>query len=392
MEPSGVIDSPVEAPLPAPPGLRRWLPMLATAILLTGCGTPGASPLLGPASTATIEPIGSTSASPAPPDTTAAPAASGPPGPLMLVGDVPVIPRSIVPDRTAILPSAVTFHDGAYHAWIVAFTGTPGTQDIHHLTSPDAVAWSVIEDASLEGLSDGLSDPGAFPTSVFADGAGWVMYYTAVLAPQREGWEVWRATAPGPDGPWTAGEQPVLRRGPAGAWDAGGLDFPAVIRSDAGYLMLYSGVSSIQRETGSIGLATSPDGITWTKHDDPATTDAAHSESDPVLEPGLCGTFDARAVHQPRVVRQGDELVLAYAGYAGAPESRAGIGLARSEDAGRTWSCAWPSPALDPTGLPSGNVHTLVAFRRGDRLAVMVEWLARGGTDVWLTEAAEPLR
>jgi hypothetical protein len=298
-----------------------------------------------------------------------------------------VIERRIVPDRTAILPSAVTFHDGTYHAWIVAFTRVPGTQDIHHLTSPDAVAWTVAEDASLEALSDGLSDPGAFPTSVFADGDGWVMYYTGVLAPQREGWEVWRATAPGPDGPWKAGEEPVLRRGPAGAWDAGSLDFPSVVRTDAGYLMLYAGVSTIQRETGSIGLATSADGVTWTKRDDPTTTEAGHAESDPVARPGLCGVFDARAVQQPRVVPRGDRLVLAYAGYAGALESRASIGLAQSEDDGQTWTCAWRSPALDRTGLPPGDVHTLVAFPRGERLAVMVEWLTRGGTDVWLTEA-----
>jgi hypothetical protein len=346
---------------------------------MAGCGPAATSP----------SPAGSSSAAPSVAET-GAPSASARAGLLRIVGSEPVIERRIVPDRTAILPSAVTFADGTYHAWIVAFTEIPGTQDIHHLTSPDAVAWSVVEDRSLEALSEGLSDPGAFPTSVFADGDGWVMYYTAALAPQREGWEVWRATAPGPDGPWTAGEEPVVRRGPGGAWDAGGLDFPSVIRTEAGYLMLYSGVGSIQRETGSIGLATSADGIVWTKHDDPATSDAEHAESDPVVEPGLCGSFDTRAVHQPRLVPRGDRLILAYAGYAGTVASRAGIGLAVSEDAALTWSCAWPSPALDPTGLPSGNVHTLVAFPRGDRLAVMVEWLAGGGTDVWLTEAAQP--
>jgi predicted GH43/DUF377 family glycosyl hydrolase len=361
--------------------------MLATAILLTGCDPIGASPSVGPRAAATPASTSAGSAGPATPGPTTAPGPSTEPGPFRLVGEAPVIPRSIVPDRTAILPAAVAFDDGMYHAWIVAFAAIPGTQDIHHLTSPDAVAWSVVEDGSLEALSDGLSDPGAFPTSVFADGDGWVMYYTGVLEPQREGWEVWRATAPGPNGPWTGGEQPVLRRGPAGAWDAGGLDFPSVTRTEDGYLMVYSGVNSLRRETGSIGLATSSDGIAWTKHDEPATTDPRRAESDPVVEPGLCGAFDARAVHQPRLVPEGDRLVLAYAGYAGALDSRASIGLAASQDGGRTWSCAWPSPALDETGLPPGDVHTLVAFPRGERLAVMVEWLTRGGTDVWLTEA-----
>ena len=328
---------------------------------------------------------------PATPAPTTAPAASSEPGPFRLVGDAPAIPRSLFRDRGAVLPGAVTFDGGRYHAWVIAFGDTPGVQDLHHLTSPDAVTWTVAPDPSLEGLSKGLGNPGALPASVLPDGDRWVMYYTGTLATERQGWEIRRATAPGPDGPWSAGDEPVLRRGPAGAWDSGGLDFPGVIRTDDGYVMLYSGIDPAHPEAGSIGLATSADGITWAKHDDPATADAAHAASDPVIEPGLCGSFDTRAVHQPRVVLQGDRLVLVYAGYAGALESRASIGLAGSDDAGQTWSCARPSPALDPTRLPSGSVHTLVAFPRGDRLAVMVEWLAGDGTDVWLTEAAEPL-
>ncbi len=367
--------------------------MLAIPLFAAACAPASTSPSLDPAGPSAFP---SPAARTAPPSSEPSTGEAGTPrpsaqaGPFRIVGSEPVIARGIVPDRTAILPSSVTFDDGTYHAWIVAFTGVPGTQDIHHLTSPDAVTWAVAEDESLQALSEGLSDPGAFPTSVFADGEEWVMFYSAVQAPQREGWEIWRATAPGPDGPWTAGEQPVVRRGPAGAWDAGSLDFPSVVRTEAGYLMLYSGVNGIQRETGSIGLATSNDGIAWTKHDDPATAEAGLAESDPVVAPGLCGTFDARAVQQPRIVAQGDRLLLAYAGYAGALESRASVGLAQSEDDGRTWSCAWPSPALDPTGFPPGSVHTLAAFRRGDRVALMVEWLAGGGTDVWLAEAETP--
>ena len=92
----------------------------------------------------------------------------------------------------------------------------------------------------------------------------------------------------------------------------------------------------------------------------------------------------------PRVIADGDRLVLVYAGYHGALDTRAQVGLAESRDLGLTWRCLWPSNALDPDGLPAGGfVHTLTAFRRGQGLAVLVEWFAREGTDVWLAEAGE---
>jgi predicted GH43/DUF377 family glycosyl hydrolase len=292
----------------------------------------------------------------------------------------------VVPQRTAILPSAVAVADDAYHAWIVAFAGVPGTQDIHHLTSSDAVTWDEVANPSLAGLSDGFGNPGALPTSVLRDGDSWVMYFTAALETEPEAWDIWRATAPGPDGPWTRLGQPVLRRGPAGAWDSGGLDFPTVIRTADGYLLLYSG-SQPAHQDGAIGLATSEDGLDWQKHDDPTTTDTLAAESDPVIAPGLCGGFDAHAVHQPRVVAHGDRLVMAYAGYAAPFESRASVGLAESRDGGGTWHCLWPASALDTAGLPPGFVHTMVAFPRDGRVALLVEWFMSSGTDVWLAEA-----
>ena len=302
-----------------------------------------------------------------------------------IAGDSPVIPRSIVPDRTAILPAAIAVDGETYHAWIVAFASTPGTQDIHHLTSSDATTWTAQLDDSLAALSDGFADPGALPTSVVDTGDGWAMYYTGVREPEVEGWDIWRATAPGPDGPWTAGAEPVLRRGSAGAWDAGGLDFPSVVATEDGFAMFYSGIPSIERETGSIGQATSADGIEWAKNDDPATTDEAFGESDPVVTPGLCGAFDERAIHQPRVLASANGWVMVYAGYAGDINSRPQVGFGDSVD-GVTWACEWPSPALDTSGLTGGGVHTINAFQHGDNPALLVEWLADDGTDVWLAE------
>ena len=159
-------------------------------------------------------------------------------------------------------------------------------------------------------------------------------------------------------------------------WDSGGLDFPSVVRTGSGYTMLYSGVDFARPEAGSLGLATSPDGIAWSKR------------GDPVIEPGLCGAHDARAVQQPRLVSEPDRLVVAYAGYAGALDTLANAAIADSMDGGVTWTCRWPSPALDLAGLPDGlGLHTLLAFQRGQRLGLLIEWFEGNGTDIWLADA-----
>jgi hypothetical protein len=362
MEPSGVFSFPSN-----PRSVLRRALAAATIVLFAACQTPAA----------TTAPGSSTGAATGQPSTLPATVAPTERAPTLfhIVGSEPVIKRSLFPDRGAVLPGAVTVDDqGTYHAWVIAFADAPGTQDIHHLTSDDGVAWTEVEDASLEALSDGFGNPGALPTSVLADGDGWVMYLVATLATEQQGWDIWRATAPSPAGPWTRSAEPVLRRGAAGSWDAGGLDFPTVIATETGYSMFYSGIASTTAASASVGKATSKDGIAWTKADAP------------VVEPGLCGGFDDREIHQPRVIATADNLVMAYAGYTGPIESRASVGYADSLDGGDTWGCEWEHPALDTSTLPEGFVHTLAAFQRGDRVALLVEWFADDGTDVWLAD------
>jgi hypothetical protein len=361
MEPPGVSLPPSSASS----FVRRAL-VAASIALVAACQAPAASKAPTPA------PSEPGQGSPA---ATAQPSGS-PPGLFRVVGTAPVVPRSTFPDRNAVLPGAVMVDaDGTYHAWVITFAREPGTQDVHHLTSADGVDWTEVADASLVSLSEGFGNPGAIPASVLRDGDGWAMYLVGTLATERQGWDIWRATAPAASGPWTRGEEPVLRRGAAGAWDAGALDFPTVIATETGYSMFYSGIEATTSTGGRIGMASSEDGITWTKADAP------------VAQPGICGGFDDRAVQMPRVIATADKLVMAYAGFSGPIDAHATVGYADSLDGGDTWSCAWPYPALDTEGLPDGGfVHTLTAFRRGDRMALLIEWFADGSTDDWLAD------
>jgi hypothetical protein len=339
--------------------------VLAAAVIACSPAAPGSA---GPAGTPAGSSVGAASAGASTVPTAAARAI------FHIQGDAPVIPRTIVPDRGAVLPGAVSIDDdGTYHAWVIAFASTPGTQDVHHLTSSDALTWTLQLDDSLAALSDGLGNPGAIPSSVVPADDGWAMYFTGTLASERQGWDIWRATAPSLDGPWTRSEEPVLRRGEAGAWDAGALDFPTVIPLEAGFDMFYSGIPSTDSDTGAVGHATSEDGVEWTKDE------AA------VLEPGLCGGFDDRSVQQPRVLPSANGYVMAYAGYPADINLPAQVGFADSVD-GSTWACEWPTPALDTSGLTGEGVHTINAFQLGDNPALLVEWLANDGTDVYLAE------
>ncbi|MEO5703526.1 MAG: hypothetical protein ABIZ52_05995 [Candidatus Limnocylindrales bacterium] len=360
MEPSGVNLFP-----------RHALVAALMLTLIAGCQSPGASTPITPTASAAAPSSAPTNAP------TDAPT-PGLTGLFHIVGDAPVVARTAFPNRGAVLPSAISVaEDRTFHAWVIAFAATPGTQEIHHLTSPDATTWTDVPDASLEGLSEGLGNPGAMPTSVLAGPDGWIMHYVGSLVSEPQGWDIWRATAPGPNGPWTKGDEPVVRRGPAGSWDSAVLDFPTVIERGGGYTMFYSGLELAHRDRGSIGRATSDDGIFWTKADAP------------VAEPGLCGGFDDRAIHQPRVLVQVDRLVMAYAGYAGALDSHPTVGFADSTDGGLTWSCEGTGSGLATAGLPDGFVHTLAAFHQGDRVALLVEWFAGNGTDIWLARLGQ---
>ncbi len=105
------------------------------------------------------------------------------------------------------------------------------------------------------------------------------------LSPDGITWT--RVVGPGPSGS-------VLGPGPSGNFDSTNVSFPSVIRTATGYLMWYTGGDG---STFSIGLATSFDGVTWSRVTGPLSGGA-------VLRPsGVAGTFDQSIVAASRVIR-----------------------------------------------------------------------------------------
>ena len=200
----------------------------------------------------------------------------------------------------------------------------------------------------------------------------WVLYFYTLTGNTFNGpGGIGRATAPAPTGPWTIDFNPVLSPGPTGAWDDVQVNAPDVLETDSGYVMFYDARG---KDTPSmIGRATSPDGIHWTKYNDPATTEPAFAESDPVLKTSDKG-WDSTRVVDPNVVKTPDGWQMIYLATTGAGKFSAGdfaFGAAHSSD-GIHWTKSRQSPcpfherpSAMVTGFP-GNT----ALREGDLLSI----------------------
>ncbi len=95
-------------------------------------------------------------------------------------------------------------------------------------------------------------------------------------------------------------------------------------------------------------MASSSDGIQWTKYNDPATTEAPYVESDPVFQPGETGSWDAYQVHQPRVLETPQGWVMFYRGTKDKNGNTMALGLATSDD-----GIHWDRSTLNPIFVPN---------------------------------------
>lgn len=272
----------------------------------------------------------------------------------------PVVPRGPGArwDGKYINPGAVLVQDGVFHMFRNGFKNWPGDISVGHATSPDGQVWSGLEaQPVLRSGQVPFAAPGVDVSSALVTDEGtWVLYFHTVNFAQS--WQIGRASAPSPQGPWAVDPQPVLSPGPAGAWDERHLMWPSVVRTEDGYAMLYGG----QNNNGQtrIGLAVSTDGVRWEKYDDPSTTQRALAQSDPVLAPGQ--GWDAGSVNRPEVQRTPDGWVMVYQG-GGDLNNR---GLAFSTD-GVVWKPHPDNPVLTQRDFPNGGTtwDTALVFHDG---------------------------
>jgi sugar lactone lactonase YvrE len=368
---------------------RLTAPAMAAALLVTSCSGGGADADPSPsASTIPSTPVVTTASpeSPAPtspPPTTAAPASAPTEPPteseeqrlFTLASPDPVVSRSdVVRDQQFVAPGAVTVRDGIFHMLSGGFDRWPGESTLAYYTSLDGRSWNPAMDRPVLTSADiAVADPGTMGHTVTQNDLGVWMVFFHTAGGDGPG-VIGRVTAPSPLGPWTADADPVLEPGPDGAWDAARLVRPQVVRGPDGFLMYYGGVDALGNER--IGMASSVDGETWEKHDDPTTTDALFAESDPILVAEA--DWERPGVGRPAVTLSPDGFVMFYQG-------ATDYGLAFSDD-GVVWARHDDNPVVTPADAPSGagSLYQASLLYRGGTYFLFAEAGNRQGADVYL--------
>lgn len=261
-------------------------------------------------------------------------------------------PLDLEPERT--VESWVIFESGNFKMWYTGIDNL-GTSRIYYATSLDGVNWA------SHGMVLDTGDPGSWeglavgrPVVMF-DGTTYKMWYMGYSHNPFPAHRIGYATSP--DGiVWTKhSSNPILIPGGNGGWDDGGLGEFTVFFNGSTYIMWFNG-QAYMHATLKIGVATSPDGISWTKY-----------SNNPVLVPGP-SLWDNKHVYSGPVMNLEGSYKMWYSGQSYADNVR--IGLATSSD-GLTWTKGASNPVLDvgpPAAWDSAYVYATSIVKEADRL------------------------
>lgn len=197
------------------------------------------------------------------------------------------------------------------------------------------------------------------PMVVRFDGR-WLMFYTAIKRSEGQADSTIGIAVSDDLIHWKERRQ-VLQRGPEGAFDHGGISGPFVWVEDDRLQMIYIGFPRLgyERKPGRHGLASSRDGIQWTK-----------AEFNPVHDVGPPGSWNDACLFKPFVMKHHDKYWMFYNAF-GTSDNCEQIGLATSTDL-RQWTEHPDNPLLRRGDPKRDRDHRII----GD------PWLMRTG-DEW---------
>lgn len=260
-------------------------------------------------------------------------------------------------------------YDGhTFKMWYTSLTGPDKVPNIYFADSINGIDWNVHGVVLDIADAGSWESTGVFRPVVLYDGAIYKMWYegrdSGTPGIQRFGY------ATSPDGiNWTKyGANPVLVPGGNGGWDDCNIAGKAILFNGTCYLMWYGGEAYIDSPF-MVGVATSADGIVWTKY-----------SGNPVLVPASSG-WENHWLFPGAVLLNGGLYEMWYSGI-GQPPPAYGIGLATSLD-GFSWSKYTENPVLStgPSGSwDSWSVGWACVIRKGNDLLMFYDGQAGGGS------------
>lgn len=232
-------------------------------------------------------------------------------------------------DSMAVSEPRVIYHDGLFHMFFYGGDNPDAPTGIGYATSPDGLVWTEYEGNPI--LTPEMAGvPGIRSELAYFDGDQWVMLFNPGESYNLVADYYLRATAPAPTGPWTAEPEAILAGGSETEWDAGPFSVESIVPTDEGYILYYGPFNN-----PAFGMASSPNGMTWTKYDNVDTTESPNADSDPVLTVTDAGAWAQSWIGAPVVRHHAQGYDMFYSGTTDFATS--GIGYAFSDD-GIIWT------------------------------------------------------
>ena len=257
---------------------------------------------------------------------------------LQLYSKSPVINKGTTGEWDAdfVRPGSVIYEGGMYKMWYEGQSSS--SRKIGYAESSDGITWlkhsgnPVFEDPTVAYEGD---------PCVVHDSEGYKMYYTAASA-SSDIYPIRLATSM--DGiNWTKySDTPIFAQNPGNHWEAMRLGVRTIIYDGTEYKMFYDGKPSHSSISGGgIGLATSSDGINWTRY-----------ANNPIIPHGESGSFNEFESEMPFVVYDGTMYQMLFIGRKDDGGTRIRLpGYATSSD-GENWNLHPNNPVL----LDNGNI------------------------------------
>ncbi|MCK4678758.1 MAG: hypothetical protein KAT48_11550, partial [Bacteroidales bacterium] len=230
---------------------------------------------------------------------------------------------------------------------------------IGYAWSLDGISWNIYSENPVLYATYGWEGGKLYVCAVINEADTFKMWYGAewwrsptsyVISPAKKIGYAWSLDGKN----WNKHPEPVMELGPVGDWDDDLIVPYTVIKEENEYKLWYwagrYGFPGVEYSYPQGGLATSPDGIQWTKYDDPATVNAPYADSDPVLKVGplFLNAWDSYRAIEPVVMKIDTEYLMFYTGlgpsYAGTE-----IGFATSTN-GINWLKSVHNPIIKDDG------------------------------------------
>jgi hypothetical protein len=260
-------------------------------------------------------------------------------------------------DSGFVFGASVIVRDSTYYMFYTGGASFMKDHAVGYATSEDGLHWTKYANNPILKRDPAIYKGYILFAIPVVDGDTWILYFPDLTALSGAQKGVRRATAPAPEGPWTIDDQPVLTVGGNKEWDKLKVELVTVFRDPDQFVLYYHTTGGAK--TG-IGMATSPDGVTWAKYNDPATVDAPYAESDPVFLPGEHGQWDDDDV-LPTVLHTAHGWEMFYLGSSDFGNTW-DLGYATSLD-GITWTRFGDGPIM---ARPDGYTFWLEGIRMVD--------------------------